>query len=628
MYNFFVTFVVVIAINLLIPTKAYSSHFTHDIEHHILDEIYYYKDNTSSKSISDILKINKWQKSTNISFGYSKDPFWIKLDFKTLEDKNKHFLVFHDYLIDKVNIYYVKDNSVKKEFTWGLKSDSDKNAIHFRKASFPLDNELDSIYLKVHSQNYPITSNVELYDEMNFYKMMGFDTALTNIFFVIIFLMLFYHAFLYFITKVKIYIYYSVYLILLIITASFSTNFIHLYLLKEPLSNFQISIFQFIGLLMIFSLIYIMKPFLKIKVLCEKILNINMLLLFSLFITGRIYLLITNNISETLSLLLNFSFILLIATVIFILIKTYKNSLFSSISMIIWFPLFSMFLLFASNQFFVFIDPLLIEYLLKFVFIYETIIISLIIAYKVKNLEEKKVQLELKAKENEIFMLRTTKLAAMGEMINNIAHQWKQPLARVNSILFDMNYSIEKCTKQDFQKAIDLIENEVIEMSKTISSFSQYFHPKKSITFFKISEVIEEQIKYFTSDFNKNQIELSLNYENDISTEGYKEEYSQVVSVILQNAIDSLKTNKVNNPKITIYIQSKEDSPLLEIENNGEKIKQEDINRVFEPYFTTKNDKHNNGIGLYMSKMLIEDGMKKRLLVENTKNGVKFSILG
>lgn len=287
-----------------------------------------------------------------------------------------------------------------------------------------------------------------------------------------------------------------------------------------------------------------------------------------------------------------------------------------------------MFLLFASNQFFVFIDPLLIEYLLKFVFIYETIIISLIIAYKVKNLEEKKVQLELKAKENEIFMLRTTKLAAMGEMINNIAHQWKQPLARVNSILFDMNYSIEKCTKQDFQKAIDLIENEVIEMSKTISSFSQYFHPKKSITFFKISEVIEEQIKYFTSDFNKNQIELSLNYENDISTEGYKEEYSQVVSVILQNAIDSLKTNKVNNPKITIYIQIKEDLPLLEIENNGEKIKQEDINRVFEPYFTTKNDKHNNGIGLYMSKMLIEDGIKKRLLVENTKNGVKFSILG
>jgi len=627
MLKFLTTFVIVLTISFFLPTKSFGFHF----EHNLINEFKFYKDSTSSKSIDEIIKIEKWNKTTKIAFGYSKSTYWIKLNLKKHIKDNQNYLVVHDYLTDSIQGYYVKNSNVIKKESWGLKESLKNKNIEFRKASFLIDkNHTDTdLYIKFSSQNYPISASIEIYDEKNFYKSVGFDNALINIFFIIILIMLFYHSMLYFITKVTFYKYYSIYLILLVITTLFSTNYLHLYFFKEGLNNFGIFFFQLIGFIMVISLVVIMKPYLKINTQINKILNLNLLLPFLLFIAGKVYLLVVGNINENISLLLNYAFIILIFTVVFILIKTYRKTLFSTILILMWFPLFFMFLLFSINLFYIFIDVLFIEYLNKLVFIYETIIISLIIAYKLKNTKQENIQLELKTKENEIFNLRTKKLAAMGEMINNITHQWKQPLARVNSILFDMNFSLETCTKKDFQNSIDLIENEVNNMSKTISSFSNYFQPNKEKSKFSINKVIKEQIEYFKNDFQENKIKYSIDYTyEDIVVEGLKEEYVQVITVIIQNAIDSFNIKKIQNPRIKFIIKKIKETPLLEIENNGEQIKEENLEKIFEPYFTTKNNNNNTGIGLYMAKMLIEDGMKKKLEVSNTSYGVKFSIIG
>lgn len=627
MLKFLTTFVIVLTINFFLPTKSFGFHF----EHKLINEFKFYKDTSSTKSIDDIIKIKDWNKTTKIAFGYSKSSYWIKLDLKKYVSDNQNYLVVHDYLTDSLQGYYVKNSKVIKTASWGLKESLKNKDIGFRKASFLVDKNLidTDLYIKFSSQNYPISASIELYDEISFYKSVGFDNALINIFFIIITIMFFYHWMLYFITKIKFYKYYSVYLVLLIITTFYSTNYLHLYLFKEGLNNFGIFLFQLIGLAMVISLVVIIKPYLNINKLSNKVLNVNLLLSFLLFIAGKIFLFIEGNVSEYFSLFLNYSFIVLISIIVFILIKTYKKTLFSLTLILMWLPLFFMFTLFTINLFYIFIDVLLIEYLLKITFIYETIIISLIIAYKLKDTKQENIQLELKAKENEIFNLRTKKLAAMGEMINNITHQWKQPLARVNSILFDMNFSLESNTKKDFQTSIDLIENEVNNMSKTISSFSNYFQPNKKISNFCIKKVVKEQIEYFKSDFDKNQINYSCDYINDENiVEGFKEEYVQVITVIIQNAIDSFNIKKVKNPKIKFIIKKIKDTPLLEIENNGEQIKEENLEKIFEPYFTTKNSNNNTGIGLYMAKMLIEDGMKKKLEVSNTNYGVKFSIIG
>ena len=266
------------------------------------------------------------------------------------------------------------------------------------------------------------------------------------------------------------------------------------------------------------------------------------------------------------------------------------------------------------------------EYLIKFLFIYESIFISVIIAYKYNLIEKEKENLLLESKNKEIVYLRQSKLIKMGEMLNNIAHQWKQPLARINSIIFKSYHLLDENKKEDLKRELLLIENETFYMSNTISTLLNFFHIDKKKEFFNLSELANKQ-KKFVSQFS--HIELIINCEDEkISTNGYKNEYEQVIQVITENAIESLIEFKIENPTIIISITKENNLPLFTIENNGNFLDEEIMDKIFEPYFTTKNKDKHQGIGLYMSKMLIEESMNKKLIVLNTSFGVKFIIKG
>ncbi|MGB5917524.1 sensor histidine kinase [Arcobacter sp.] len=244
------------------------------------------------------------------------------------------------------------------------------------------------------------------------------------------------------------------------------------------------------------------------------------------------------------------------------------------------------------------------------------------------NLENKILE-EINHRTNqEKLMIQQSKLAAMGEMIGNIAHQWRQPLGEINAVLMEIETIIRygKLEEVHLLKSIETC-NEIAEhMSTTISDFQNFFKPSKQKDKFSVLEVCKKAIAIINASLKNNNIELSFDIQEDNTIEGYSNEFSHAILNIISNAKDALITRKTKNPKIILSIKVGKEFTVIKIEDNAGGIKLKDINLVFEPYFTTKGEKRGTGIGLYMTKVIIEDNMHGFVDVKNTKRGALFRI--
>ena len=252
---------------------------------------------------------------------------------------------------------------------------------------------------------------------------------------------------------------------------------------------------------------------------------------------------------------------------------------------------------------------------------------SLIVGLKISNIEKERNELIIKNKNAKIDLLQQSKFASMGKMLSSITHQWKQPLMRINSIIVNMDTNLGKSNELD--NYLDLIENETDYMSKTIRTFSKYFHPHKKSKCIKLFDILNETIIIYKNRFKEEEISVYVKCDNkDITINGFREELKQVFLIIFENAIDSIVNSK--RDKKEIFCEIGEDCSLsfISIENNGNIITPENLEQVFNPYFTTKNEKKNEGLGLYIAKLLIEESMTNSIEVTNTINGVKFCIRG
>ena len=235
---------------------------------------------------------------------------------------------------------------------------------------------------------------------------------------------------------------------------------------------------------------------------------------------------------------------------------------------------------------------------------------------------------ELKEKEGLLF--QQSKLALMGEMMSAIAHQWRQPLNAIailnikTETLLELN---ESMTSEQYGPISTGIEKQLNYMSKTIDDFRDFFIPNKEKIDFNISKSIEQVTELLSAQFKSNNIEVNIESE-DITINGFQNEFIQVIINILNNAKDALKS-KQNTPRhIDIkVIKSKEKNAQITISDNGGGISDEVIEKIFDPYFTTKFKSQGTGIGLYMSKMIIEKSMLGDLSVQNSKDGAIFKIL-
>jgi signal transduction histidine kinase len=244
-----------------------------------------------------------------------------------------------------------------------------------------------------------------------------------------------------------------------------------------------------------------------------------------------------------------------------------------------------------------------------------------------ESLEKKVKQQVEKLNKQNILMAQQARLASMGEMLGMIAHQWRQPLNRINSNIAVIS-SISNSSTIDhkmLQSKIDNVKNQTEFMSNTIEDFADFFHPDKKKVKFMPLHTIDRALKLI--HMHTKNIDIDIKAEKDIWLYSFENEYLQVVLTILHNAMDNFNTKEIQTPEIKIILQSSEETISLHIHDNGGGITSQEINTIFEPYFTTNCTGKNSGLGLYMAKILVEDSMHGQLSVTNQVNGAHFEIM-
>ena len=242
---------------------------------------------------------------------------------------------------------------------------------------------------------------------------------------------------------------------------------------------------------------------------------------------------------------------------------------------------------------------------------------------------EEKVQEEIeKNREKEQLLVQKSKFIALGEMISNIAHQWRQPLSELSSILMfiKFKYSINALDSETMQKKSQEADRVLEYMSHTIDDFRNFFMPKKEKEEFNLRKEIQLVMNIISSTLDNYNIKVEMNIDENIKIITYLNEYKQVVLNILSNAKDILIDKNLKNPLIKITVSEDKNYVILNIEDNGGGVLVEPKGKIFEPYFTTKEDSNGTGIGLYMSKIIVEKNMKGKLRVKNINDGAQFSI--
>lgn len=216
-----------------------------------------------------------------------------------------------------------------------------------------------------------------------------------------------------------------------------------------------------------------------------------------------------------------------------------------------------------------------------------------------------------------------SKLAAMGEMIGAIAHQWRQPLnaLSVNIGLLDEDFEEGEVDGEYVERFIEKSDSIIQHMSRTIDDFRNFFRVDKIKEEFDVKKAVEETLTLQQAQLNRHNIEVSIKG-GGFLTNGFKGEFKQVILNIINNTKDAFLEKEIELPKLTMVIEKKS----VIIEDNAGGIADEVIDRIFEPYFTTKEEGKGTGMGLYVSKMIIEENMGGVIEAHNTKEGVRFII--
>ena len=237
-------------------------------------------------------------------------------------------------------------------------------------------------------------------------------------------------------------------------------------------------------------------------------------------------------------------------------------------------------------------------------------------------------------------LIQQSRLAQMGEMISMIAHQWRQPLGAISSTAIDLNMQIEfenfdlekergrKECQSYFTNGLGEIDGFVQNLTNTIDDFRNFYQPNKESSSVYFIEPISKALNIIKASFLSDGIEIVQTCVTcDKKVKIHSNELMQVILNILKNSQDNFKEQGTKNPKIIITCKcSIEDEIILEICDNGGGIPDDVLPNIFNPYFSTKDEKNGTGLGLYMSKTIIEDHHHGKLYVKNTDNGVCFTI--
>ncbi len=232
-----------------------------------------------------------------------------------------------------------------------------------------------------------------------------------------------------------------------------------------------------------------------------------------------------------------------------------------------------------------------------------------------------------KNREKDLMLIHQSRLAAMGEMIGNIAHQWRQPLNAL-SLLFDNvrdAYAYNDLDRAYMDESAVKGQQLIQKMSTTIDDFRQFFTPNRAKALFSLADSVREAISVADAGFVNNHIAIELRVDEDAAARGFPNEYAQVVMNLLGNAKDAILDRRIAHGKVEIVVGRDREHGYVTVRDNGGGIADEILGKIFDPYFTTR--EKGTGIGLYMSKMIVETNMNGRIEARNIDCGAEFVIV-
>ncbi len=253
------------------------------------------------------------------------------------------------------------------------------------------------------------------------------------------------------------------------------------------------------------------------------------------------------------------------------------------------------------------------------IYLFVFLLATIVILYLVKRIQQQ-----------EINIITQSKNAQLGEMIGNIAHQWRQPLSVVSTASTGMKMQKEfgVLTDEQFYINCDAINENAQYLSKTIETFRNYIKEKKEMKTVVLQDRINLALDITNATFKNNNIKLinNINNTNPIKITMIVGELSEVIINICNNAKDILLEKKIIDAWIKIDLKQSNDEAIITIEDNGGGIPKDILPKIFNPYFTTKHKSQGTGLGLYMSHQMIVKSLKGEINAENTKNGAIFTI--
>jgi len=563
-----------------------------------------------------------WTKSKDSfnTFKNADKAYWAKIEFKNLSNTSKiYYIQSENQFTYSIEFYFVKNNKILDYIQDGAIHKNQERAFNANHMTFPLTllaYEEATVFFKIRNYNkigiaFFLRSKEYLLDFYQSYN------VIEGLFFGGMLIMMLYNLFLYFLLKHNAYLYYVFYTFWLLIyfigLFGFSQRYFPDYKWMFYISSgaFFVSMTLFIQ-----SILHVKEKLPRVYVFFKAflfyfivftLLNSIVLEMHSFFYAQILF--------DLFFILVPIYVVLVISTTYYL--AFYQNDIVAQFYAVIWTIVSMVGLLLPLVYLNLFETDIPSDYIFQFLILFEVLCFSFILAYKIKLIQKEK-------QSQSSILIQQNKLASMGEMISIIAHQWRQPLSEINGIVLEIDINNRKKQLDDdtLDRHLNEIEASTAYLSGTISDFMNFFKHDKNVNYFYIADAINRATKLLSLSHKKNSIDIIVEIEENIELYSYQSELIQALLILMNNSIDAITINEVCQPKIIIKSQRDNTNIVLTVEDNAGGIPLEIIEKIYNPYFTTKHESKGTGLGLYILAMLIEKSMQGFVNIDNVNEGV------
>lgn len=533
-----------------------------------------------------------------------------------IKKNNSYENFYYPNLKNEYKLKIVLNKKILKEETIYLKIICDVKNIIYTNVKY-IKKEPKNIIIKINQKNFNdlyfffkykekknLTFSILAFNKFEYENLYKYQQLIFGVSLGIIFCTLLYNLIIYFNIYNSAFLYYSViqfFLLILLFYKQFYIEKIYNNSLDEIILDLSATITIIFLLLFSKEVLYLKDKHYKVNYFFNFLIIINLIDIIFIFLFN----------DSLLYDLINRSFIIaiILSTSIYLSLKKQKEAIFYVLGWLIIFIT----LILADFKLFNISENLI--YTIGFPL--ESLSLSFALGHRLKKI----------IKDKESLLIQQNKLASMGEMLNNIAHQWRQPLTNLSFINMDLQLAIKKNDiKEKYLNQIVEDSNKQIDfMSKTLDNFKGFYLPNKQKKHFEIFNAVKRANSIIQPSMNSANIKIHIKFIKDSTINSYENEFIQIILNILNNAKEVLIERKIKDPYIEITIDKNQKlKTIINIQDNAGGIKKEVINKIFDPYFSTKYK--NSGIGLYMVKTILDSHLKGKISVRNLKNGANFKI--